>query len=178
MYKAEQALWKEADLITFVYPLWWMGFPAILKGYIDRVLTHGFAYQVGRIPSVCSKGKKIQQFVTTGQYQRKYEQKGFLQSLDHTLGNGLFKLLRCGKGANALFRRNRHSNRGLSNGVGGGENQNTGNVTLGVTMLTFFYQLPNTRLIYRFSGRFIWHWRWADYCARISLSLPYGGRAA
>ena len=31
----------QADLITLVYPLWWMGFPAILKGYLDRVLSHG-----------------------------------------------------------------------------------------------------------------------------------------
>ena len=35
----------QADLITLVYPLWWMGFPAILKGYLDRVLSHGFAYK-------------------------------------------------------------------------------------------------------------------------------------
>ena len=34
---------RQADLITMVYPLWWMGFPAMLKGYLDRVLTHGFA---------------------------------------------------------------------------------------------------------------------------------------
>lgn len=93
--QAEQALWKEADLITFVYPLWWMGFPAILKGYIDRILTHGFAYQTGKGASIgLLKGKKIQQFVTMGNTNEKYEQKGFLQSLDHTLGNGLFNF--CG----------------------------------------------------------------------------------
>ena len=92
--QAEQALWKEADLITFVYPLWWMGFPAILKVYIDRVLTHGFAYQVGKDTIGLLKGKKIQQFVTMGNTNEKYEQKGFLQSLDHTLGNGLFNF--CG----------------------------------------------------------------------------------
>ena len=43
--KFEQNLIKDADLITLVYPLWWMGFPAILKGYLDRVLSYGFAYQ-------------------------------------------------------------------------------------------------------------------------------------
>ena len=36
---------RQADLITMVYPLWWMGFPAMLKGYLDRVLSHGFAYK-------------------------------------------------------------------------------------------------------------------------------------
>ena len=92
--QVEQKFWQEADLITFVYPLWWMGFPAILKGYIDRVLTHGFAYQTGKETIGFLKGKKIQQFITRGNTTEKYEQKGFLQSLDHTLGNGLFNF--CG----------------------------------------------------------------------------------
>ena len=93
--QAEQAYWNDADVITFVYPLWWMGFPAILKGYLDRVLTHGFAYQTGKGQSIgLLKGKKIQQFVTMGNTNEKYEEKGFLQSLDHTLGNGLFNF--CG----------------------------------------------------------------------------------
>ena len=92
--QVEQKFWQEADLITFVYPLWWMGFPAILKGYLDRVLTHGFAYQTGKETIGLLKGKKIQQFVTMGNTNEKYEQKGFLQSRDHTLGNGLFNF--CG----------------------------------------------------------------------------------
>ena len=92
--QVEQKFWQEADLITFVYPLWWMGFPAILKGYLDRVLTHGFAYQTGKETIGLLKGKKMQQFVTMGNTNEKYEQKGFLQSLDHTLGNGLFNF--CG----------------------------------------------------------------------------------
>ena len=92
--QVEQKFWQEADLITFVYPLWWMGFPAILKGYLDRVLTHGFAYQTGKETIGLLKGKKMQQFATMGNTNEKYEQKGFLQSLDHTLGNGLFNF--CG----------------------------------------------------------------------------------
>ena len=92
--QVEQKFWQEANLITFVYPLWWMGFPAILKGYLDRVLTHGFAYQTGKETIGLLKGKKMQQFVTMGNTNEKYEQKGFLQSLDHTLGNGLFNF--CG----------------------------------------------------------------------------------
>lgn len=36
-----------ADLIIFVFPLWWGGVPAILKGWFDRVLAYGFAYEDG-----------------------------------------------------------------------------------------------------------------------------------
>ena len=43
----EQELVEDADVISVVYPLWWSSFPAILKGYIDRVFTYGFGYQAG-----------------------------------------------------------------------------------------------------------------------------------
>lgn len=41
----EQEHVKEADATAFFYPLWWASMPAILKGYIDRVFTHGVAYR-------------------------------------------------------------------------------------------------------------------------------------
>ncbi|GAA2429741.1 NAD(P)H oxidoreductase [Streptomyces macrosporus] len=37
-----------ADAIVVVFPLWWFGPPAVLKGWIDRVWNHGFAYGRGR----------------------------------------------------------------------------------------------------------------------------------
>lgn len=35
---------RAADVLTAIYPLWWLSMPAIMKGYIDRVLqdTHVF----------------------------------------------------------------------------------------------------------------------------------------
>lgn len=36
-----------ADGVVFIYPVWWSGCPAKLKGWFDRVLTHGFAYLRG-----------------------------------------------------------------------------------------------------------------------------------
>ena len=42
---AEQAQIRWAEVLVFVYPMWWYGWPAILKGYIDRVFSHGFAYE-------------------------------------------------------------------------------------------------------------------------------------
>lgn len=34
-----------AEVVTVIYPLWWLSMPAILKGYVDRVFARGFAYQ-------------------------------------------------------------------------------------------------------------------------------------
>lgn len=91
----EQQFIRQADLITLVYPLWWMGFPAILKGYLDRILTFGFAYKSTENGSVgLLGGKKLQQFVTVGNNVENYRQKGFTQSLDDCLINGLFNF--CG----------------------------------------------------------------------------------
>ena len=35
-------LW--ADHLVFVYPVWWGMMPALLKGFLDRVLVPGFAF--------------------------------------------------------------------------------------------------------------------------------------
>ncbi|OOF37597.1 NAD(P)H-dependent oxidoreductase [Rodentibacter heidelbergensis] len=87
----EHDLIRQAELITLVYPLWWMGFPAMLKGYLDRVLSHGFAYKTENGESVgLLKGKQMQQFITLGSNVEKYKELGIDQSLDHCLVNGLF----------------------------------------------------------------------------------------
>ena len=39
-------LW--CDLLLLQFPLWWFSVPAVLKGWIDRVLAVGFAYGGGR----------------------------------------------------------------------------------------------------------------------------------
>ena len=36
---------KWADHIVWVYPVWWGGFPAIMKGFIDRLFLPGFAFR-------------------------------------------------------------------------------------------------------------------------------------
>ncbi len=41
---AEMVLWCEA--LVFVYPTWWWGLPAILKGWLERVLVPGVAFTV------------------------------------------------------------------------------------------------------------------------------------
>ncbi|PGP03311.1 NADPH dehydrogenase [Bacillus cereus] len=50
---------KAADTLLFIYPIWWWGMPAILKGFIDRIFVAGFAYKYeGALPKGLLKGKK------------------------------------------------------------------------------------------------------------------------
>ena len=36
---------KLAEHLVWVHPVWWGGFPAIMKGFIDRLFLPGFAFQ-------------------------------------------------------------------------------------------------------------------------------------
>lgn len=42
--EAEMERMKRHDALAFVFPVWWFGMPAMLKGYIDRVWNQGFVY--------------------------------------------------------------------------------------------------------------------------------------
>lgn len=87
----EQQLIQQAELITLIYPIWWMGFPAILKGYIDRVFTYGFAYKTENGLSVgLLSDKKMQHFITYGNSPERYERLGFTEAFKHCLVDGLF----------------------------------------------------------------------------------------
>lgn len=57
----------QADLLILLFPLWWYGFPAILKGWVDRVFAAGFAYGSGRWYSEgVFRGKRAMLAFTTG----------------------------------------------------------------------------------------------------------------
>lgn len=63
---------KYADNLIFIFPIWWGHMPAILKGFIDRVFTPGFAFKYKKfignvyIPHGLLKNKKALIFMTGG----------------------------------------------------------------------------------------------------------------
>lgn len=63
----EQKYISRADVIALVYPIWWSGMPAILKGYIERVFLEGFAFRtVNGKSEPLLNGKKVMIFNTLG----------------------------------------------------------------------------------------------------------------
>ena len=44
LVKIQQEI-KEADHLVFVYPTWWGTYPALLKGFIDRIFLPNFAFK-------------------------------------------------------------------------------------------------------------------------------------
>ncbi len=44
LVKAQESI-KWADHLVWIYPVWWGSVPAIMKGFLDRVLLPGFAFK-------------------------------------------------------------------------------------------------------------------------------------
>ncbi|XP_061671795.1 NAD(P)H dehydrogenase [quinone] 1 isoform X1 [Syngnathoides biaculeatus] len=64
---AEQRKVEEAELIIFQFPLYWFSVPAIMKGWMDRVLTQGFAFSLEKMyNNGIFKNKKAMLSFTTG----------------------------------------------------------------------------------------------------------------
>lgn len=74
----EQAKLISSDLLVFQFPLWWWSFPSILKGWIDRVLSSGFAY--GKNAKL--KPKKVMYSLTTGGANSKEELAYYQNKID------------------------------------------------------------------------------------------------
>ena len=88
---AEQNEIKWADQIIIVSPVWWFSMPAMLKGYIDRVLSFGFAYTYTKDgPAGLLKDKKVAIFNTTGGAEDFYKSSGMINSLKQTIEDGIF----------------------------------------------------------------------------------------
>lgn len=80
--KEEQELIQDATVIVFVYPIWWMGPPAIMKGYFDRVLSRGFAYSIGEQGLERGlEGKKAFIINTMGARVESYEKNGLIEAM-------------------------------------------------------------------------------------------------
>ena len=84
---------KEADHLVFVYPNWWGTYPALLKGFIDRVFTPGFAFKNSKNSfrfEKLLKGKSAHIFVTMNNtkfaFYFRYGQTGHISMKRNILG--------------------------------------------------------------------------------------------
>ncbi|MFT3980554.1 MAG: NAD(P)H-dependent oxidoreductase [Ferruginibacter sp.] len=89
--KQEQDYISWADHITFIYPIWWTGLPAMMKGYIDRVFSYGFAYRYDKgIQKGLLTEKKTTIINTHGKSKAEYESIGMSTALSLTSDKGIF----------------------------------------------------------------------------------------
>jgi NAD(P)H dehydrogenase (quinone) len=94
--KTEQEHVKWADAFTMVYPIWWTGLPALIKGYVDRVFSYGFAYAYGEDGNIRKllAGKKGLIINTHGTPAEIYSKSGMYEGLTITSDTGIYEF--CG----------------------------------------------------------------------------------
>lgn len=87
----EQADVTWADTLIIVSPIWWYSFPAILKGYIDRVLGQGFAYEYTESgPRGLLTGKRAAVITTSGADENTAKQTGMMDAINTSIVKGIF----------------------------------------------------------------------------------------
>jgi NAD(P)H dehydrogenase (quinone) len=93
-------LW--ADALILAFPMWWFSMPAILKGWIDRVYSYGFAYGVGEHSDVRwgdrygegrLEGKRAMLIVTAGGWESHYGPRGINGPIDDLLFDPGYQVL-------------------------------------------------------------------------------------
>lgn len=73
------------DTAVFVFPVWWYSFPAMLKGYLDRVWNHGLAYGEGKhLPF-----HKVRWVALVGGAEDKFEHFGWRKNMDDYLKSAM-----------------------------------------------------------------------------------------
>ncbi|MGV9882748.1 NAD(P)H-dependent oxidoreductase [Streptomyces sp. NPDC003006] len=92
---AEQEKVRWSDAVVLQFPLWWFSVPAILKGWIDRVFTAGFAYGPTVLPPYSEgtlAGRRALVSVTVGAREPSFSDRGIhgeLSDVLHPLQHGL-----------------------------------------------------------------------------------------
>ncbi len=88
-----QSLIRWAEHLVFVFPIWWGGIPALLKGFLDRVLLPGFAFKYqsnSPFPTQLLKGRSADLLVSMDTppwyYRWVYRMPGLEQMRRTTLG--------------------------------------------------------------------------------------------
>ena len=89
--KREQEFIVWADCLTFIHPIWWTGLPAMMKGYIDRVFSYGFAYRYDNgVQKGLLTGKQAIIINTHGKSNSEYEAIGMNAALSLTSDRGIY----------------------------------------------------------------------------------------
>jgi NAD(P)H dehydrogenase (quinone) len=89
---AEQARIDRADLLIMIFPVYWWSMPAMLKGWIDRVFTNGWAYvdADGEGATRLLGRLAVQTIAIGGATQRTYDKRGYAQAIETQIDHGVF----------------------------------------------------------------------------------------
>lgn len=89
---AEQARIDRADSLALIYPVYWWSMPGLLKGWIDRVFTNGWAYDESPDSKLVKKLRRLQVHLVAvgGADQRTYARHGYFGAMKTQIDHGIF----------------------------------------------------------------------------------------
>ena len=89
---AEQARIDRADALVLIYPVYWWSMPALLKGWIDRVFTNGWAYDEGPDTRLVKKLRHLRVHLVAigGADMRTYARHGYFGAMKTQIDHGIF----------------------------------------------------------------------------------------
>ncbi|PSL50963.1 NAD(P)H dehydrogenase (quinone) [Salsuginibacillus halophilus] len=100
--QAEHTFLAHAEAVTLIFPVWWGTFPAAGKGYLDRVLSYGFAYELeGESPIGHLNHLRAHAIYTTG--SPKEEANDMQAALESVLNDSIFSFCGMNPGGNLHF---------------------------------------------------------------------------
>lgn len=100
----EQARVEWSDAIVLIFPLWWWTMPAMLKGWIDRVMTYGWAYVDAEVPgSATRKDRDLLVLTTAGTSQEALAKREYDKAFHTQLNVGVFNYCSLGKARTRIF---------------------------------------------------------------------------
>lgn len=76
---------EDKDTVVLVFPVWWYGFPAMLKGYLERVWNYGLAYG----EDCALKNKKIRWLALVGGSQAGFIKHGWEKNMTDYIKGGM-----------------------------------------------------------------------------------------
>jgi NAD(P)H dehydrogenase (quinone) len=88
--RREQERIERADVLVLAFPIYWWSLPAVMKGWIDRVFTNGWAFGAGERFAGPLAAKKVRLIATGGAAPRAYEKHGYRAAIAAQIEHGIF----------------------------------------------------------------------------------------
>lgn len=92
--RREQQRVEEADVLLIAFPVYWWSLPAVMKGWIDRVFTNGWAFGNPGQSSGALNLKKVRLLATGGAGAGAYQKHGYYDAIAAQIEHGIFNF--CG----------------------------------------------------------------------------------